>query len=188
MKCEYVRDCLSAYCAGELDTDEAAGIKLHLSQCAACEREHHRMAMVMNALADFETIEPSADFSTGVWNKIEAYEAGKRVFWLAALAGLLARNRRLVLTGCVVFAVSLLAGIYSLHNMGGGRPLEVARDKAAVSDAYVMREIPQGMELASDTVYTHFVTGDLPVRLTSQPETYMYRPAERSVSEEGMTF
>jgi anti-sigma factor RsiW len=188
MKCEHLRDLLGAYCAGEIEGDEAAEMKRHLAECSGCEAEHRKMALVLKALGDFETIEPSAEFAAGVWQKIDEFEARKRVFWLTAFAGLLARNRRLVVTGCVVFAVSLLAGIYGIHQMAGGPPVEVATEDAAVSNRFVMREIPQGTGLASDTVYTHFVTGDRPVHLTSQPGTYVYTPGVRPVSDGQITF
>jgi predicted anti-sigma-YlaC factor YlaD len=188
MKCEHVKNRLGAYCAGEIEGDEAADIKFHVSRCAACREEYRKMAMVLSALGDFETVEPRADFQAGVWKRIDEYEARKGAFWLAALAGLLVRNRRLVVTGCVAFAISLLAGIYGLHQMGGGPPVEVATREAAVSDGFVMREIPETLEGASDTVYTHFVIGDRPVHLTSQPNNYVYRPVVRPVSDARPTF
>ena len=188
MKCEQVRDVLGAYCAGELDGVRMDEIRQHLSSCAGCEREHREMVQVMNALGNFEFIEPSAGFRAGVWEKIEEFEARKRVFWLAAFAGLLARNRRLVATGCAVFAISLLAAVYGLQQMAGGPGIEVAAEQAPVSEGFVMREIPQQMEIASDTVYTHFVTGDRPVHLTSQPRTYVYNPVVRPASDAKLTF
>ena len=188
MKCDDVKDCLGAYCAGELDDEHKADIRLHISQCAACERERRRMAVVMSALAGFEAIEPSAEFNTRLWSKIEAYEAGKRVFWLTALAGLLARNRRLVAIACGVFAISLFAGIYGLRNMGGGTPLQVATQEPGLTDAYVIREIPEGVKVTSDTVYTRFVTGDRPVVLTSQPQGGTYRRTAGTGGSRRMTF
>jgi hypothetical protein len=146
------------------------------------------MAMVMNALGNFEAIEPSADFRARLWDKIEEFEARKRVFWLTAFAGLLARNRRLVVTGCVVFVISLLAGVYSLQHFGAGSGIEVADEEALMSEGFVMREIPQQGEIAPDTVYTHFVTGDRPVHLTSKPQTYAYRPVVRPASGQQLTF
>jgi hypothetical protein len=188
MKCEDVRDYLGAYCAGELDSEQTAAIGLHISKCPACEREHRRMATVMRALTDFEEIEPSIEFRYRLWSKIEAYEAGKRALWVTALAGLLARNRRLVVTACAVFAISLFAGIYGVRNMRGGAPMSVAKQETGLTDAYVIREIPEGTQVGSDTVYTHFVTGDRPVVLTSQPQTGSYRRTEGSGSNRRMTF
>jgi anti-sigma factor RsiW len=188
MKCEQVHDLLGAYCAEELDDHEMMEIRQHLAACKVCEREHREMALVMNALGSFEAIEPSADFRDRVWERIEESETRKRVFWLAAFAGLLARNRRLVVTGCIVFAVSLLTGVYSLQHMGGGPGVEMAEEGDFVSEGFVMREIPQQMEIPSDTVYTHFVTGDRPVHLTSQPQTYVYNPVVRPASGPKLTF
>jgi hypothetical protein len=188
MKCEQVHDLLGAYCAEELDDREMTEIKQHLPSCKVCERECREMAMVMNALGDFEAIEPGADFRARVWERIEDFETRKRAFWFAAFAGLLARNRRLVVTGCVVFAVSLLAGVYTLQQLGGGPGIEMAEEGGIVSEGFVMREIPQEMEVATDTVYTHFVTGDWPVHLTSQPQTYVYNPVVRPTTGPKLTF
>jgi anti-sigma factor RsiW len=188
MKCKQVRELLGAYCARELDGERTGMVKQHLSSCAECERECRKMAMVMNALGNFETIEPSAGFRAGVWERIEEFEARRRVFWLAAFAGLLVRNRRLVATACVVFAVALVGGVYWLQHMAGGPGVEVAGERGQVTEGFVMREIPQQMETASDTVYTHFVTGDRPVDLTSQPQTYIYNPVVRPVSDVVLTF
>jgi anti-sigma factor RsiW len=188
MKCENVRDLLGAYCAGELDAEERASVGRHLLGCAACEKEHRKMAVVINALGGFEAIEPSAGFMAGVWERIDAYEARRRVFWVTAFAAFLARNRRLVATGGVAFAISLLAGIYGVRHMTGMPAVEVATQPSMVSEGFVMREIPQRAEPAADTVYTHFVTGDRPVQLTSQPQTYIYNQVGRPTSEAKVTF
>jgi hypothetical protein len=188
MKCEQVHELLGAYCAEELDNEHMMDIRQHLASCRGCEKEHREMALVMKALGDFEAIEAGADFRARVWERIETLEARKRLFWVAAFAGLLARNRRLVLTGCVVFALSLLAGVYSLQHIGGGPRMDMADEGGVVSEGFVMREIPQEMETTADTVYTHFVTGDRPVQLTSQPQTYVYRSISRPAAGQEMTF
>jgi hypothetical protein len=146
------------------------------------------MATVMSVLGNFETIEPSANFRAKVWERIDEFEARKRVLWLTAFAALLSRNRRLVVTGCVVFAVSLLAGVYAIQYMGGAPGVEMAAREDAVSESFVMREIPPGMGISSDTVYTHFVTGDRPVHLTSQPQTYVYTPVGKPAQDVQLTF
>jgi anti-sigma factor RsiW len=188
MKCDLVQENLGAYCAGELSGEMAADVEQHLSECAACAAEARKMAMVIKALGSFEMIEPRADFRAGVWARIGEFEARKRLFWVTAVAAMLARNRRLVVAGCLVFVVSLFAGLFGFKHMTGGRPVEVATDQGAVSNGFVMREIPENGHLSADTVYTHFVTGDRPVYLTSQPRTYLYKPVTRPASEKQMTF
>ena len=188
MKCEQVHDLLGAYCAGELDDEQMKHVREHLTSCRECEREHREMATVMEALGNFEVIEPSVDFRARVWDRIDEFEARKRVFWVAAFAGLLARNRRLVVTGCLVFVVSLVAAMLTLQQIGGGPVMEMADEGGIVSEGFVMREIPQTTGLASDTVYTHFVTGDRPVHLTSQPQNYVYKPVVRPASGPKLTF
>ena len=188
MKCEQVHDLLGAYCAGELDDDRMMEIRQHLDLCKTCEREHREMALVMKALGNYEAIEPTPEFRTHLWQRIEEFETRKRAFWLAAFAGFLARNRRLVVTGCVVFFISLFAGAYLLENMGGGPGTDLADQGGAVSEGFVMREIPQEMDTAADTVFTHFVTGDRPVHLTSQPNTFVYKPVGQTGSSPKLTF
>jgi hypothetical protein len=188
MKCKDVHDLLGAYCAGELDNDRMTEIRQHIASCRACEREHHEMAMVLKALGSYEAIEPSADFRVRLWERIEEFETRKRAFWLAAFAGLLARNRRLVVTACVMFVISLVGGNYLLEYRGGAPATDLAEQGDIVSEGFVMREIPQEMGAASDTVFTHFVTGDRPVHLTSQPQTYVYTPVGQTQSAPKLTF
>jgi len=186
MKCEQVHEVLGEYCAGELDDDRMMEIRQHLASCKTCEREHREMAIIMKALGDYEAIEPRADFGARLWHRIEEFETRKRAFWLAAFAGFLARNRRLVVTGCVVFVVSLFAGAYFLENMGGGPGMDLADQSGVVAEGFVMREIPQ--EAALDTMFTHFVTGDIPVHLTSQPRNFVYKPVGQTGSAPKLTF
>ena len=188
MKREQVHELLGAYCAEELDNDRMMEIRQHLASCDTCEREHREMAMVMRALGNYEAIEPAADFRARVWERIEEFETRKRAFWLAAFAGLVARNRRLVVTGCVMFVISLFAATYVLQHMGGAPGTDLVREGSVVSESFVMREIPQAMESTSDTVFTHFVTGDRPVHLTSQPRTFVYRPVGQTASTPKLTF
>ena len=98
MKCSKVIEILGSYCRGELADGEADALREHLASCPQCTREHQLMARVMGALGEVEHVEPRADFALRLSEKIDAWEARKRVFWLGALAGFIRSNRRVLAT------------------------------------------------------------------------------------------
>jgi hypothetical protein len=75
-------------------------------------------------------IEPSRDFAARLWQRIDAWETGRRALWTKLLAGFFARNRRLVVTSAVTFAVALAGGLYIMKGVVG--PDMAARQTAAV--------------------------------------------------------
>lgn len=191
MDCKQVRELIGALCAGDLDQGTANQVENHVAGCPGCEREKHQMARVVDAFGALESVGARADFSARLWERIDAWEAGRRVFWLAALAGFMRRHRRVVVTASVVFAVSLFTSIFVLHQMAGGPDVRMAGpglSAESVSEGFVIREIPEADDVAPDSVYMHFVTGDRPVYRNRPQETYVYRPVVRPVSANAVTF
>jgi len=151
------------------------------------------MARVMGALGEVEPIEPRADFALRLSEKIDAWEARKRLFWLGALAGFIRSNRRVLAAAAAVFVFSLVGSIFVIQQMGPGpavmenrmaAPGEVL-DGIPVED-FAMTEVPQ--PAASDSVYMHYVTGDRPAYPGEELEDYVYRPVVRTVSSPGQTY
>jgi anti-sigma factor RsiW len=199
MNCRQVTERLGAYCAGELTEEVVRNLDMHLASCPRCMREKQAMARVMGALGGFERIEPREDFSVRLWQRIDEWEARKRVFWLAALAGFVRRHRRVLATSCAVFVVSLLASVFVLQQMSTGPQVQVAARGGRsepisvslaepLSESFVMREIPRRIEAAPDSVYMHFVTGDRPVYPGQLLDDYIYRPVVKPVSGTVGTF
>jgi hypothetical protein len=154
------------------------------------------MARVMGALGGFETIEPREDFAMTLWQKIDEWEARKKVFWLAALAGFVRRRQRLLVASAAVFVVTLLTSVFVLQHVTRGpsgvrvadRGVPAEARASEVSESYVMREIRQPAEAGSDTAYMHYVTGDRQVYPVGLQEDWAYRPVVRPVSGAKVTF
>jgi hypothetical protein len=196
MKCSDVIEILGSYCRGELTDSEAGAVSRHLASCPECTREHQVMARVMGALGDFERIEPRADFALRLSEKIDAWEARKRIFWLGAIAGFVRSNRRVLAAAAAVFVFSLIGSIFVIQQMGPGGDVMTERrmaspgevlDGIAVDD-FAMTEVSQPASPGSDSVYMHYVTGDRPAYPGEEFEDYVYRPVVRTVSVPGQTY
>lgn len=195
MKCSQVIDNLGSYCRRELAEKEAQAIEEHIASCPQCMKEHQLMARVMGALGEFEPIEPRADFALRLSEKIDNWEARKRVFWLGALAGFIRSNRRVLATAATVFVFSLLTSVFVIQRMGPGPEMMAEEhiaspgvvDGIAMED-FAMRAGTQPVIADSDSVYMHYVTGDRPAYPGEEFEDYVYRPVVRTVSGSGQTY
>ncbi|MGD8629059.1 MAG: zf-HC2 domain-containing protein [bacterium] len=196
MKCSKVIEILGSYCRGELADGEADVVRQHLTSCPQCAEEHRLTARVMGALGEVERIEPRADFALRLSEKIDAWEAGKRMFWLGALAGFIRSNRRVLATAAAVFVFSLIGSIFLIQQMGPGSDMRMEERMAAPGEVldgipvqtFAMTEVPQPAATDSDSVYMHYVTGDRPAYPGEEFEDYAYRPVVRTVSVPGRTY
>lgn len=71
MTCEVVREELVAYCDGELQEQDREQIAAHLKTCATCAHEEAQLAQIARFLTKMERIEPSPDFATNFWQRLE---------------------------------------------------------------------------------------------------------------------
>ena len=196
MKCSKVIEILGSYCRGELAGAEADAVSGHLASCPQCTKEHQLTARVMGALGEVERIEPRVDFALRLSEKIDAWEAGKRMFWLSALAGFIRSNRRVLATAAAVFVFSLVGSVYVIQRMGPGRDTMMEERMASpgevldgiATEDFAMTEVTQPVNTASDSVYMHYVTGDRPAYPGEEFEDYVYRPVVRTVSGSGQTY
>jgi anti-sigma factor RsiW len=187
MECKQVEELLVALCEGSLDSVTTRRLEEHLASCARCMKERTRIAKTLEALHEFETIKPSPDFSAKLWQRIDEWETTRRVVWVTAVAAFMRRNRRALVACSVVFVISLLSGVLVLRDMTGGPAVEVAGEQGP-SDGFVIREIPQPVAAADDTVFMHYVTGDRPLGNDPQADNYVLRPVVRPVSDAGPPF
>jgi predicted anti-sigma-YlaC factor YlaD len=187
MDCKHVEDLLMALCDGSLDADSVRQVEVHLASCSDCTRERMRVARTLDALREFERIEPREDFSARLWQKIDQWDTARRALWLTAVATFVRKNRRAVAVCCTVFVISLLSGVFILRDMTGGPGMEVATDERP-AEGFVIREIPQSVAAVDDTVFMHYVTGDRPVRQDPRAEDYVFKPVVRPVSDAGPPF
>jgi anti-sigma factor RsiW len=121
MNCKSVEDLLWGLCEGSLGEGSARSVEEHLAVCRRCSHARDRVQSSLAAMRGVGEIEPSADFQARLWQRIDAWETRRRPFWVAVWAGFIARNRRLVVTSGVAFAVALLGGLYAMKTMIGRR-------------------------------------------------------------------
>jgi anti-sigma factor RsiW len=187
MNCREVEELLGAFCEGSLGDDSRRQVADHLAGCAGCRQEKQVVARTLDALHGFERIEPSEDFSTRLWQRIDRLETTRRALWLTAVAAFVQRNRRAVAACAAVFVISLLSGVMFLQHMVTGPALQVAEEPGRAEN-FVLREIPQPVAASADTFFTHFVTGDRPGQTTYQPEDYVFKPVGKPVSTASPAF
>jgi hypothetical protein len=187
MDCKRVEDLLGSICEGTLEGDLAGEVRRHIEACAHCASEKLAVVRTMEALRAFDRIEPSDDFSSRLWFRIDQLETSRSALWLTAIAAFVRRNRRVLVTCCTVFVVSLLGGVFMLRNMVGGPGVEMA-ERAGPVESFVIREIPQPVAATQDTFFMHFVTGDRPAQPSGQAEDYVFRPVVKPVSDVGPAF
>ncbi|MFH1314676.1 MAG: zf-HC2 domain-containing protein [Candidatus Eisenbacteria bacterium] len=187
MECKQVENLLMALCDRTLDAEDVRSVENHLASCSGCARERETTARTLDALHRFALIEPREDFSARLWQKIDEWDTARRALWLTAVAAFVRKNRRAVAVCCTVFVISLLSGVAVLRDMTGRPGLEIATDERP-AEGFVIREIPQSVAAADDTVFMHFVTGDRPVRQDPRAEDYIFKPMVRPVSDAGPPF
>lgn len=206
MKCSDVSEILGSYCKHELGGAVEREVGEHIASCSECMKEYRLMSRVMGALGELERIEPSADFTLRLWEKIDEWEARRRMFWLGALAGFIRRNRRVLATAAAVFVITLVTSVIVIQRSGPGSdqglgdrmasPAGVMNETGFPGEAaevlgggsYAMRDVPQPVEGASDSAYTHYATGDRPAYPGEGMEDYVTRPVVKTVSGSGKTF
>jgi negative regulator of sigma E activity len=71
MTCEVVREELVAYCDGEVPEPDREQIAAHLQTCVTCAHEEAQIAQMTRLLATMERIEPSPDFASNFWQRLE---------------------------------------------------------------------------------------------------------------------
>lgn len=123
MNCKKVEDLLWSLCEGSLAEDSARSVREHLSSCAQCSRARAQIQSTLAAMRGIGEgvgeIEPGRDFEARLRQRIDAWETGRRAFWITVWAGFLARNRRLLVTSGVAFAVALVGGLYVMRDVVG---------------------------------------------------------------------
>ena len=195
MKCSQVIEILGSLCRHELEDDMARAAQAHVASCARCMKEKQLMARVMGAMGDLERIEPSEDFTVRLSERIDEWEARRRVFWLASLAGFIRSHRRTLATATAVFVFSLVTSVFVIQRMGPEEEIHMAEGvvspvglAGAAPESFVMRDITRPVGTTSDSVYMHYVTGDRPAYPGEGQEDYIFRPVVRPVSGSARTF
>jgi anti-sigma factor RsiW len=211
MSCKQVRELLWALLEGTVGQGDRSALEDHLRTCPACRGERAAAERTLAAMRGLPRIEPAADFQARLWRRVDDWETGRVPLWRVAL-GFAQRNRRVLATSLVAFAVALVGGLYVINGVlePGGQPgAQIAERRAAsgyegvglnaarsvavsqpeVKPDYVLREIPYSAPLATlsrgdvrDTVYTRYPTRDLTPPGGLPMPTYVYEPVVTPVT------
>jgi len=207
MTCKTIRELLWDLCEGSLADDKARSVAEHLDVCPDCARARSEVEAALVAMRSLPEIEPGADFQTGVWQRIDAWEAKKQGFWRGVLAGFVYRNRKVLATSAVAFVVALVGGVYVLKTLVGpdtrmaveprtsyegiaaGVRSPATSSQQGVGQDFVLREIPYRAPVVTvsgganpDTIYTRFPTRELVPPGMSRGDTYVFEPVMTPVS------
>jgi negative regulator of sigma E activity len=112
MKCESVREKLTAYLDGDLEGDRASAIRGHLRSCDACRAMSNDEAALRDGLRSLPPLYPPASLWAGVQARLAAEEVkdAERSGWARAFAWLKVRARQLAIGGvAVAAAITLIA-------------------------------------------------------------------------------
>ena len=126
MKCESIREDLSAYHDGELSDRAAAVVEQHLSGCQGCREELGRIAKVWDLLGTLPVVQPSKDFKARFWEKVRREEERQGLWdwisfpsWRPVLAGFAAVWILGVTSGVLVYRHQ--TGEATASSMGAAR-------------------------------------------------------------------
>ncbi|HEX5061448.1 MAG TPA: anti-sigma factor [Kofleriaceae bacterium] len=110
MKCDSVREKLTAYLDGELEGERGSAVRGHLRGCDACRQVAADEAALRDGLRALPPLDPPASLWAGVQQRLAAAEVAdaERPAWRRALAWLAPRAPQLGLAGAALTAAIIL--------------------------------------------------------------------------------
>lgn len=181
--CEQVTSELVAFLDGELSDADRRPVAAHLSTCLGCRREVERLGTVQRWLSDRPAIEPSADFATDFWRRMNAEEAAvptlrpRRRVWQLVVPALAAAAVLALVARSIVTSPSTApsAPAKQVAEAPARKAPAVAANRAAppaepaqVADAHgVPDQLPE----------------DLPPELVEHPELFLRLPVVRRLEK-----
>ena len=110
MKCDSVREKLTAYLDGELEGERGSAVRGHLRGCDACRQAAADEAALRDGLRALPPLDPPASLWAGVQQRLAAAEVAdaERPAWRRALAWLSPRAPQLGLAGAALTAAIIL--------------------------------------------------------------------------------
>jgi hypothetical protein len=110
MKCETVREKLTAYLDGDLEDERGGAVRGHLRSCEACQAIAHDEAALRDGLRSLPTLDPPPSLWEGVQKRLAAEEArdAEHPAWRRAFAWLRPRAAQLGLAGAALTAAVTL--------------------------------------------------------------------------------
>lgn len=110
MRCESVREQLTAYLDGELGDERGSAVRGHLRGCEACRHVAADEALVRDGLRALPPLDPPPSLWAGVQQRLAAAEVAdaERSAWRRALARWAPRMPQIGLAGAAVAAAIIL--------------------------------------------------------------------------------
>jgi hypothetical protein len=110
MKCESVREKLTAYLDGELEGERGSAIRGHLRGCEACRQTAADEAALRDGLRSLPPLDPPASLWAGVQARLAAEEVrdAERPTWRRALGWLRPRATHIGLAGAALATAIIL--------------------------------------------------------------------------------
>jgi anti-sigma factor RsiW len=180
--CEQVTSELVAFLDDELSDADRRPVAAHLSTCLGCRREVERLGSVQRWVSDLPPIEPSADFATNFWRRMNAAEAAvstlhprRRVWQLAvpalAAAAVLALVARSLVTSPTTAPSAPAAA------------KQVAAAPARKAPAGAANQAAPPAEPAQVANADNQLPEDLPPELVEHPELFLRLPVVRRLEK-----
>lgn len=123
MRCEKIKEKLSAFIDNELDREKTSKIEQHLAECSDCNQELKILAKTWGALEVWEKIEPSDNFEARFWQRVREREP-RQLLFQRLLTKVIP-----VPTTVIILAIGLLGGIY-LGNIVYPKETKVSTDES----------------------------------------------------------
>ncbi|MBU7006757.1 DUF4349 domain-containing protein [Phosphitispora fastidiosa] len=122
MQCSEIRELLSAYIDGVLDTNENTAVKEHLRTCSECSRDLADLQETIRLLRSLGDIRPPEGFRQELRGKLEKepLPAGsiKNLFWTQKARRWIAGPGKYLAASFIIIGLGLSTGIYNLLQSG----------------------------------------------------------------------
>jgi hypothetical protein len=172
MECLKVGNNLHAYLDDELDEATRKEVEEHLSQCPDCANEVELLKLTSLALSEWDDIEPSGNFNSKVWEKIEQDEKLSRT-------SLFPRFRIISIAAALLVVVSVTAYVL-MDRIAPQTPIIVQSDQTDV-DVYVE-------EYANERSHTILAPEPAPDWIESYQSTSSYDQSQQSTNDTEIDF
>lgn len=154
MKCSKIQNKLSAYLQGDLPLDEASIIKEHQESCSHCRKEIERNEQAWKALEVWEGIDPSPEFLTNFWSRVDRSSLDtpvKSISLAEQIRDFAARLFKRPLPAWAVLTlllISFFAGHLSFPKVEERYIEVVVREPASYSIAKEWESLPEDFDIA----------------------------------------
>ena len=152
MQCSEIRELLSAYIDGVLDTNENTSVKEHLRNCSECSRDLADLQETIRLLRSLGEIRPPEGFRQELRGKLEKepLPAGsiKNLFWTQKARRWISGPGKYLAASFIIIGLGLSSGIYNLLQSGmlpknASYDLALEQKTESGTDRAALESVPQ---------------------------------------------